>query len=134
MVVHLRSARRTSKTPLSISFNIQTHVPRSRSLKTRPRHIFLPTSLCLDIGWNHACCFWYISFKLINYSWSCSQKPINDNHLGQVDESWYHHVFIWSESCFSSQIKHLHFNGYVFYWLTQLMETMKIPVKTFHCI
>ena len=25
--------------------------------------------------------------KLINYS--CSQKPINDNHLGQVDKSWY---------------------------------------------
>ena len=25
--------------------------------------------------------------KLINYS--CSQKPLNDLHLGQVDESWY---------------------------------------------
>jgi len=55
-------------------------------------------------------------FKLINYS--CSQKPINDLHLGQVDESWYpmkhqmkhHQVFIWDETCFSSEIKHFHFN------------------------
>ena len=54
--------------------------------------------------------------KLINYS--RSQKPINDLHFGQVDESWYpmkhqmkhHQVFIWDETCFSSEIKHLHFN------------------------
>jgi len=50
--------------------------------------------------------------KLINYS--CSQKPINDLHLGQVDESWYpmkhqmkhHQVFIRDETCFLSEIKH----------------------------
>ena len=54
--------------------------------------------------------FYILVFKLVNYTWSCSQNPINDNHLGQVDESWYHHVFIWGETCFSSQIKHLHFN------------------------
>ena len=37
----------------------------------------------------------------------------------QVDESWYfmkhqlkhHQVFIWGETYFSSEIKHLHFNG-----------------------
>ena len=28
-----------------------------------------------------------VVLKLINYS--CNQKPINDLHLGQVDESWY---------------------------------------------
>ena len=59
-------------------------------------------------------------FKLVNYSWSCSQEPINDNHLVQVDEFWYlmkhqikhlHQVFIWGETYFSSEIKHLHFNG-----------------------
>ena len=56
-----------------------------------------------------------VILELINYS--CKQKPINDNHLGQVDESQYlmkqpkkHHVFIWDETWFSSQIKHLHFN------------------------
>ena len=54
--------------------------------------------------------------KLINYS--CSQKPINDLYSSQVDESWYpmkhqmkhHRVLIWDETCFSSEIKHLHFN------------------------
>ena len=59
---------------------------------------------------------WTNLLKLINYS--CSQKPINDLHFGQVDESWYpmkhqmkhHQVFIWDETCFSSEIKHLHFN------------------------
>ena len=58
-------------------------------------------------------------FKLVNYTWSYNQKPINDNYLGQVDESWYlmkhqvkhHQVFIWGETCFSSEIKRLHFNG-----------------------
>ena len=41
-----------------------------------------------------------VILELINYS--CKQKPINDNHLGQVDESQYlmkqpkkHHVFIY---------------------------------------
>ena len=101
----------TSKTPLSISFNIQTRAPGSRSLKTRLRLVFQPTSQCLDIGWNHACRFWYISFKLVNYTWSYSQKQLNENHSGQVDESWYHHIFIWGETCFSSQIKDLHFNS-----------------------
>ena len=41
-----------------------------------------------------------VILKLRNYS--CKQKPINDNHLGHVDESQYlmkqpkkhHHVFI----------------------------------------
>ena len=63
-----------------------------------------------------------VILRLIKYS--CQQKLINDNHLGQVDESQYllkhpkkHHVFI----CFSSQIKHLHFNE-TFHWLTQLIS------------
>ena len=67
-----------------------------------------------------------VILELINYS--CKQKPINDNHLGQVDESQYlmkqpkkHHVFIWDETWFSSEIKHLHFNE-TFYWLTQLIH------------
>ena len=33
------------------------------------------------------CCFESDILKLINNS--CSQKPINDLHFGQVDESWY---------------------------------------------
>ena len=78
--------------------------------------------------------FYKSNFKLINYS--CSQKPINDDHLGYVDEFWYlmkhqikhHQVFIWNETCFSSEIKHLHFNE-MFYWLTQLMETMQYQRK-----
>ena len=45
-----------------------------------------------------------VILELINYS--CKQKPINDNHLGQVDESQYlmkqpkkhHHVFIWYQT------------------------------------
>ena len=73
-------------------------------------------------------------FKLINYS--CGQTPINDDHLGQLDEFWYlmkhqikhQQVFIWFEICFSSEIKHLHFNE-MFYWLTQLMETMQYQRK-----
>ena len=48
--------------------------------------------------------FWTVIVKLINYSFS--QKPINDDHLGQVDESWYlmkhqikhHQVFIWDQT------------------------------------
>ena len=66
-----------------------------------------------------------VILKLINYS--CKQKPKNSNHLGQVDKSQYlmkhtkkhHQVFMWDETCFSSNIKHLHFNE-TFYWLTQL--------------
>ena len=60
-------------------------------------------------------------FEFINYS--CRQKPIDDDHLGLVDESWYlvkyqiqhHQVFIRDEACFSSESKHLHFNE-TFYW------------------
>ena len=42
-------------------------------------------------------------FKLINYS--CCQKPINDDHLSQVDDSGYlfkkhQQVFILDETCF----------------------------------
>ena len=57
--------------------------------------------------------FWILMLilKLVNYS--CSQKPINDDYLDQVDESWYlmkHQikhcrVFLWDETCFSSQMK-----------------------------
>ena len=80
-------------------------------------------------------------FKLVNYSWSYSQKPINDNHLGQVDESWYlmkhqikhlHQVFIWGETYFSSEIKHLHFNGVLLINTTHVNN--EIPEKTFHSI
>ena len=70
-----------------------------------------------------------VILELIIYS--CKQKPINDNHLGQGDESQYlmkqpkkHHVFIWDETWFSSEIKHLHFNE-TFYWLTQLRQGLK---------
>ena len=67
-----------------------------------------------------------VILKLNNYS--CKQKPINDNHLGQVNESQYlmkhpkkhHQVFIWVETFFSSEIEHLHFDE-TFYWLTQLI-------------
>ena len=133
MVVHLRSI---SKTPLSISSDIQTHAPRSRSLKTRLRGYasFFNPLLGVWISDETMPVVFDIIFKHINYTWSCSQKPKNDNHLGQVDESWHHHVFIWGETCFSSQIKHLHFNGVLLIILTPLMETMKIQVKTFHCI
>ena len=45
-----------------------------------------------------------VILKLRNYS--CKQKPVNNNHLGQVDESQYvmkqpkkhHHVFIWYQT------------------------------------
>ena len=76
--------------------------------------------------------FIYIVFKLVNYTWSCSQKPINENHLGQVDESWYHHVFIWGETCFSSQIKDLHFNSVLLINTTH-GNNENTTVKTFHC-
>ena len=81
-------------------------------------------------------------FKLVNYSWSCSQKPINDNHLVQVDESWHlmkhqikhqiKQVFIWGETYFSSEIKHLHFNGVLLINTTH--GNNEIPEKTFHSI
>ena len=61
------------------------------------------------------------NLKLINYS--CSQKPINDLHLSQVGESCYqmkhHQVFIRDETCFPSEIKHLHFNETFFDYTTQ---------------
>ena len=52
--------------------------------------------------------------------------------LGQVDESWYlmkhqiknYQVFNWDETCFSSEIKHLHFCE-MFFRLIQLMETLQ---------
>ena len=50
------------------------------------------------------------------------QESINDDHLGQVDESWYlmkQQVFIWDQ---------MHFNK-MFYWLTQLVETMQYQRK-----
>ena len=81
-------------------------------------------------------------FKLVNYSWSCSQKPINDNHLGQVDdpESSYlmkhqvkhHQVIIWGKTCFLSEIKHLRFNGVLLINTTH--GNSEIPEETFHCI
>lgn len=71
--------------------------------------------------------------KLIKYA--CRQKPINDSHLGQVDESWYlvkhqikhHQVFIWDETCCSSMIKHLHFDEIFHYHNSrkQLMQYMR---------
>ena len=56
--------------------------------------------------------------------------------LGQVDESWYlmkhqikhYQVFNRDETCFSSEIKHLHFLWDVLS-LTQLMETMQYQRK-----
>ena len=70
---------------------------------------------------------------------SCSQKPIDDIHLGTMDEPWYlikhhikryHQVFIWDETHFLPEIKHLHFNE-MFYWLTQLIwkQCNYIPEK-----
>ena len=80
--------------------------------------------------------------KLMNNS--CSQKPIEDVHLGMMDEPWYlikhhikryHQVFIWDETRFLPEIKHLHFNE-MFYWLTQLIwkKCNYIPEKTCHCV
>ena len=71
--------------------------------------------------------------------YSCCQKLLNDDHLGQVNESWYlmkhqikhHQVFIWDETCFSFEIKHLHFNE-MFSWLVQLMETMQQQYQRKH--
>ena len=71
---------------------------------------------------------------------SCSQKPIDDVHLGiTMDEPWYlikhhikryHQVFIWDKTLLLSEIKHLHFNE-MFYWLTQLIwkQCNYIPEK-----
>lgn len=69
-------------------------------------------------------------FSQTHLLYSCSQKPINDEHFGQVDEFWYQvkhqmkhlEAFIWDETYFSSEIKHVHFNK-MFYWLSQLTET-----------
>ena len=55
----------------------------------------------------------------------CNQKPIIDDNLGHVDESWFlmkrlikhHQVFIWDETGFSSEIKHLHF-----LWVRYLLQ------------
>ena len=54
-----------SKTPLSVSSDVQT--TRGRSQKTRLCLIFQPTSRCLDIGWSIACRVWYIT-------WNCWHK------------------------------------------------------------
>ena len=101
----------TSKTPLSISFNIQTRAPGSRSLKIGYALFFNPLLSFWISDETMPVVFDILVFKLINYTWSWSQKPINENHLGQVDESWYQPIFIWGETCFSSQIKDLHFNS-----------------------
>ena len=46
------------------------------------------------------------------------QKPINDDHLGQVDESWYLRKRQINTTKFQpSEVKHLHLNE-MLYWLT----------------
>ena len=45
-----------------------------------------------------------VILKLINYS--CQQKLINDNHLGQVDESQYLMKHL-KNTMFSSEMKHV---------------------------
>ena len=49
-----------------------------------------------------------VILKLRNYS--CKQKPVNNNHLGQVDESQYVMKQPKNTTMFLSDIKHLHFN------------------------
>ena len=89
----------------------------------------------------HYCQFLHVTclLKLINYS--RSQKPINDDHLGQMDESWhltkhqikYHQVFICMRSnmlMIWDQTLAFQLRCFIrFYWLTQLVETTQYQRK-----
>ena len=66
----------TSKTPLSISFNIQTRAPGSRSLKIGYALFFNPLLSVWISDETMPVVFDNLVFKLINYTWSWSQKPI----------------------------------------------------------
>lgn len=62
------------------------------------------------------------------------QKPIIDDNLGHVDESWFlmkrqikhHQVFIWDQTGFLSEIKNLHFL-WVRYLLQNQRRNMSLP-------
>ena len=109
-VMHIWEA--ISKTRASCFIGVSNHSKTIKALCLRPR-AFISFLVFGNPDETLALVFEILLLKLINYS--CSQKPINDLHLGHVDESWYpmkhqmkhHQVFIRDETCFSSEIKHV---------------------------
>ena len=45
-----------------------------------------------------------------------------------------HQVFIWDDICFSTEIRHLHFNEMVYWFCNTTHGNNAIPEKTCHCI
>ena len=75
-----------SKTRASCFIGVSKHSKTKKALGLRPR-AFISFLVFGNPDETLALVFEILLLKLINYS--CSQKPINDLHLGQVDESWY---------------------------------------------